>query len=97
MRIGPAGFSSNFCQMVNIGLENIALQHQMCELALAENSNQAGRFQLFDVMRKCGCCDGLATAHIRAGHSFIPCANLLQDFMAARIGQSFGNQANLNG
>lgn len=81
--------------MVKVGLQNVALQYQVGKLALADDRNQPRRLQLFNMMRERGCAHGLALTHICAGDATALCANLLQDFVAARIGQGFGNQADL--
>ena len=49
-----SGLRRDFCQMVQVGLEDVALQRQVGELALSNDRNQAGRLQLFEVMRERG-------------------------------------------
>jgi len=63
----------------------------MSKFTLACNPDQPRGLQFLQVMRKRGGRDGLALAHIRACHAFGLTANLLQNFIAARIRQGFGN------
>lgn len=81
--------------MFQVGVQNIALQHQVREFAVADDRNQPGRFQLFEVVRERGGGYGLALADIRTGNAFIFGTNLFQNLMAARIGQRFRNPAYL--
>lgn len=71
-----SGLRQDFCQMVQIGLEDITLQHEVGEFALSNDRNQARCFELFEVMREGGCADGLTVVHRCAGYSTVLCANL---------------------
>ncbi len=75
MRKG-SGLRQDFCQMVQVGLKDVALQHQVGEFALSNDRNQARRLQLFDVMRERGGAHGLTIVHCSAGHGTIFSANL---------------------
>lgn len=76
----------DFSQMVEIGAQNTALQKQLSEPSLADDPDQAGGFQFFEMMRNCRCADGLALAEVTTRQSAVVLSDLLENFVAARIG-----------
>ena len=72
--------------MVQVGLEDVTPQHKVGEFALSNDGNESCRLELLDMMRKRGRADRLTIVHVRAGHRAACCANLLENFVAARIG-----------
>jgi hypothetical protein len=78
--------------VVQVGLQNVTLQQKVCEFALSNDVDKPRCLQLFHVMGKSGCGYGLAFAYVGAGNTPSHCANLFQDLMAARIGQSLRDQ-----
>jgi hypothetical protein len=95
MSSSKEGFRLDLREIVQIGLENFALQGQVGELAFALDRNQAGYFQFLDVMGESGSAHGLAFADIGAGGGAAFCADLFEDFQTARVCQGFGNQMEL--
>jgi hypothetical protein len=81
--------------MIQIGLEDVALQHKVGKFAVSNDGNETCRFQLFDVMRERGGAHGLTVVHGCAGHGTIVFANLFQDFVPPRISQSLRDEAHL--
>ena len=47
----PVSSPSDLGETLEIGLQHLTLQHQIHVLAVALDLNQAGRFELFDVVR----------------------------------------------
>lgn len=81
--------------MTQVGFQYIALKLEAHALAFAGDFDKAGIFQFLDVVGKCGCGDRMPLAHIAAQDASAFRANLLQDFVAARIGESLGDEAEL--
>ena len=81
--------------MIEVGFEDVTLQHQVCEFALSHDLDKPRGLQFFHVMGKRGRAYGVAPAHIGAGGTRTLRTDLLQDLMAARIGQSLRDQAYL--
>ena len=81
--------------MLQVGLENIALQRQVGKLAFADDCNETRGFQLLNMMGQGGRRHGLALAHIRAGNALVFRADLLQNLMAAWIGERLRDPAYL--
>src|SRR5437764_10736829 len=81
--------------MVQVGLKNFALQHQVGKLTLSNDRNEPRRLQLFHMMRESGCAHWLALAHVCAANPTALCANLLQNFVATRISQGLCDQTYL--
>ena len=71
-----SGLRQDFSQMVQIGLEDVALQRQVGEFALSNDRNQACCLELFDVMRERGGAYRLTVVHRCAGHGTIFDADL---------------------
>ena len=86
---------SDFRQMIQIGLEDVALQHKVGKFAVPNDGNETCRFQLFDVMRERGGAHGLTVVHRGAGHGAVLYTNLFQNFVPSRISQSLRDEAHL--
>ena len=82
----------NGSQVIEVGFQNAALQHQVCEFALSHDLDKPRGLQLFHVMGKSGRGHRLALAHVGAGNAPGHCAYLFQNLMAPRIGQSLRDQ-----
>ena len=86
--------SLNLGEVVEVSLQDIALQCEVGELALAGDFDEACRLQFFHVVRKRGGANGLSSADIGAG-----CAatggDLLEYLVAARVGEGTRNQGEL--
>lgn len=88
-------FLLDFCQMVQIGFQDVALHLEVSEFTFSNDLDESRCFQLLDVMGKCRCRYGLTLSNVRARNAAGLCAYLLQDVVTARIRQSFGDEANL--
>ena len=84
----------NFGEMVQVGLQDIALQCEVGELALAGDLDEACRLQFFHVVRKRGSANGLSRADIGAGCA-VTSGDLLEYLVAARVGEGTRNQGEL--
>ena len=81
--------------MGEVALQDVALQAEAGEFALAGDFDEAGGFQFLHMVGQGGGCDGLTSANIGTGGSVFAGADLLQDLMASRIGQGLRDQVNL--
>ena len=81
--------------MIQIGLEDVALQHKVGKFAVSNDGNETCRFQLFNVMRERGGAHGLTAVHGYAGYRAVLCANLFQNFVPSRISQSLRDEVHL--
>ncbi len=72
---------------LQVGLEDVALEHEVHELALALDLHQARRLELLDVVREGRGADVVRFLQGRARAGRIGGADLLQDLEAARLGE----------
>jgi hypothetical protein len=86
--------SLNCGEVVEVGLEDIALQCEVGELALAGDLDEARRLQFFHMMRDGGGADGLSRADVGAGYT-VASGDLLEYLVAARVGEGTRNQGEL--
>ena len=86
--------SLNCGEVVEVGLEDIALQCEVGELALAGDLDEACRLQFFHMMRDRGGADGLSRADVGAGYT-VASGDLLEYLVAARVGEGTRNQGEL--
>jgi hypothetical protein len=84
----------NFGEVVEVSLEDIALQCEVGELALAGDLDEACRLQFFHMMRDRGGADGLSRADVGAGYT-VASGDLLEYLVAARVGEGTRNQGEL--
>ena len=84
----------NFGEMVQVGLQDIALQCEVGELALAGDLDETCRLQFFNVVRKRGGANGLSRADIGAGCA-VTSGDLFEYLVAPRVGESPRNQGEL--
>ena len=82
-------------EAIEIGAEDVALEDEVGELALALNADEAGVFQFLHVMGEGGWADGLGFAEAGAGRGALPTADLSEDFVAARSGERPGDEGEL--
>jgi hypothetical protein len=84
----------DFGEVVQVGLEYIPLQGEICELPLAGDLDKSCCLQFFHMVGKGGGADGLLRAHVGARGTAAG-GNLLEDLVAARVGEGARNQAEL--
>jgi hypothetical protein len=84
----------NFGEVVEVSLQDIALQCEVGELALAGDLDEACRLQFFHMMRDRGGADGLSRADVGAGDT-VASGDLLEYLVAARVGEGTRNQGEL--
>ena len=84
----------NFGEVVEVSLQDIALQCEVGELALAGDLDEACRLQFFHMMRDRGGADGLSRADVGAGYT-VASGDLLEYLVAARVGEGTRNQGEL--
>jgi len=77
----------DFGETVQVGAQDIAAQGQIHELAVAGDLEQAGCFQLLDVMRESGGAHIVGFLHAAAGTWLGAGADLLEDLIAAWLGE----------
>ena len=82
--------------MRQVGVQDVALEGKVGEFAFATDGDQAGGLKLFHMVGERGGADGLAPAYLDAGYAIFPGADLLQDFVASRIGQGLRDQMDLS-
>src|SRR5207302_906533 len=90
-----AGSDLYFRKPVEIGAQDPALQHKVCELAFAQDLDQAGGFELLDVMGEGRGADPLALVQGAARCRGGVLADLLEDLNAPRLGERAGNAREL--
>src|SRR5260370_38619426 len=83
-----------FGEVVEVSLQDIALQCEVGELALAGDLDEACRLQFFHVMRDRGGADGLSRADVGAGYTAAS-GDLLEYLVAARVREGTPNQDKL--
>ncbi len=88
-------FRLNFLQIGPVGVQDVTLQLEMGEFTLATNGDQASGFEFLHVVGERGGADRLAPTNLGAGYATFRSADLLQDFVASRIGQGLRYQMNL--
>jgi hypothetical protein len=81
--------------MIEVRPQYLAPHFEVRKLTSPDNLDQARAFQLFEVMRKCGRAHRLAFAYIGASHPALLRPDLLENFMAPRISERFGDQPQL--
>src|SRR5258708_20313192 len=84
-----------FRQWVEIGAQYPALQDKVCELAFAEDIDQAGGLEFLDVMGQGRGANALALVQGAARHRGVVRADLLEDLNATRLGERHGNAPKL--
>ena len=84
----------DFGKVVQISLQDIALQCEVGELALAGDLDETCRLQFFHVVRKRGGANGLLRAHVGARRAAAG-GDLFEYFVAARVGEGTRNQGEL--
>ena len=81
--------------MIEVGVQNFALENQPHELAFAGQPKQAGVFKLLNMMGEGRSRNGLVLADIGAQHALAAGAGLLEDLVAVRVGESLGDEVQL--
>lgn len=84
----------NFGEVVEVSLQDIALQCEVGELALAGDLDEACRLQFLHVVRKRGGANWLSGADVGAGCA-VAGGDLLEYLVAARVGEGTRNQGEL--
>src|SRR6185312_1453472 len=84
-----------FCQPVEIGAQNRALEGEIHELAGAAALDEAGLLELLQMMREGGGADLVRPVQRRARQHPVGLADLLQDLVAPRLGQRPGDGGEL--
>ena len=74
-------------QAVEIGAQHVALEHEVGELALAHDLDQAGRLQFLEVVRDSGRADPHALVQRAARHRAVAGADPFEHLIAARLRQ----------
>lgn len=82
---------SNIREPVEIGGEHIALEDEVYKFAFPNDLDQTGRFKLFNVMRQGRGAHIMSFVQDAAGRRLGTGADLLEDLITARLGQSAGN------
>ena len=85
----------NFRESAQVGAQNVALKDEIHELALANDLDQAGRLQLFDVMREGRGTHVMGLRQDVAGHWIVTGPDLLENLIASRLGQGAGDPRKL--
>ena len=86
---GPDGKVLDFSQMIQIGLRNIAVQDQVGEFSVAEDGDEPGCLEFFEMVREGSGAYGLALAHVGARDAAIPRADLTENLVAAGAASAF--------
>src|SRR5438270_13911997 len=84
-----------FRQPVEISPQHPALQDKVCELAFAEELDQAGGLEFLDVMGQGRRADALALVQGAARRRGVALADLLEDLNATRLCESAGDAREL--
>src|SRR5260370_36537493 len=84
-----------FRQSVEIGAQYPALQDKVCELAFAEDIDQAGGLEVLDVMGQGRSANALALVQGAARPRGLVRADLREDLNATRLGWPPGNAQKL--
>src|SRR5260370_11434935 len=83
-----------FGEVVEVSLQDVALECEVGELALAVDLDAACRLRFFHGMRNRGGADGLSRADVGAGYTAAS-GDLLEYLVAARVGEGTRNQDKL--
>ncbi len=89
------GRPSDFVELLEVGLQDLAFEDEAGEFAFADDGDEAGGFEFLDVVGESGGGDGLAGADVGALDALGAGADLFQDVVAARVGEGFGDEARL--
>src|SRR5215212_6930172 len=80
------GGPSDFRQAVEIGAQHVALEHEIGELAVADDVDQARRLKLLEMVGEGGGADLLALVQRSAGHRpGLACADRFEHLVAPRL------------
>src|SRR5215471_1691436 len=71
------------------------MERELDELALARDVDEAGRLQLLQMVRDGGGADLLHAVQLGAWHRPVAGTDLLEDFIAARLGERAGDALEL--
>ena len=82
-------------ETVEVGAEDVALQNEVGEFALAFDADEAGVFQLFHVVGEGGGADGLGLVEAGAGRGALASADFGEDLVAAGCGERAGDEGEL--
>jgi hypothetical protein len=82
-------------EAIEIGAEDVALQGEVGELALALDADEAGVFELLHVMGESGGADGLGFAEAGAWRGALATADLGKNLVAAGCSESLGDKGEL--
>lgn len=82
-------------ETVEVGLQNVTAKRVVDELAFALRVDQASVFQLLHVVRERCRTDGKTASDIATGTRGIVSADLLENLVAAWIGQRAGDEGKL--
>lgn len=91
-RLAPARLDS--CQLFQVGLQDVPLQHEVGELAVSLDSYKPRVFKFLHMVGKCCRADVMAFVQLRASHGVVR-SERFQDFITARLGQSARDQRKL--
>src|ERR1700675_576540 len=84
----------NFGEMVQVSLQDIALQCEVGEFSLAGDLDETCGLQFFHVVRDRSGADGLSRADVGAGYA-VAGGDLLEYLVAPRVGEGARNQRQL--
>src|ERR1700730_11393022 len=84
-----------FRQPIEIGAQYPALQDKVCEIAFAEDLDQAGGLEFLDVMGQGRGANVLALVQGAAWRRGVVLADLFEDLNATRLGERAGNAREL--
>src|SRR5689334_1344469 len=82
-------------KLFEVGLEDFAIQREEAATAFAADLDQAGGFELFDVVRECREGDVLGFLQLSTGHAGLASGEVFQHLHTTRLGQSTANQGEL--
>src|SRR5438552_890511 len=82
-------------ELFEVGLEDFAIQREEAAAAFAADLDQAGGFELLDVVRESRKGDVLGLLQLTAGHTGLAGGEVLQHLHTTRLGQSTANQGEL--
>src|SRR5258708_10147495 len=86
---------SDFREPLKVGAKDLALQNKIGELDITYDLDQAGRLELFKVMRESGGAHAMELMQVCARHVRPTSANLFQDLISPRLSQSTGDTRKL--
>lgn len=85
----------DFCEAVQVSAQDVAIHHEIHELAFARGFHQAGCFEFLDVMGQRCRADIVRFQDGTALDRFIASADLLEDLIAPRFRQGARNPCKL--